>query len=84
MGSFLRFLKPMAFLRRRAIYGGLLGGSRKWLVWGGAAWILHWTKNLFGEGEPAPVHTQELDAGERFVILHNQPAKPSRRARRRA
>ena len=70
MRSFLRFLRPMAYLRRRAIYAGVLGGQRKWLVWGGAAWVFHWLGRIFGGGEPTARYTQELKAGERAFVVH--------------
>lgn len=75
MRGLLKFLKPMAFLRRKAIYAGLLGGNRKWMAWGGAAWVAHWIGNLFGEGEPQAKYTQEVGAGERIVVLHD-PVSP--------
>ena len=76
MKSFLRFLRPMAFLRRKAIFAGVLGGSRKWLVWGGAAWFFHWTARIFGGGEPTARYTQELSAGERVFVVH-EPLSPA-------
>ncbi len=75
MKSFLRFLRPMAFLRRKAIFAGVLGGSRKWLAWGGAAWVFHWLGSLFGVGEAKPRYTEEVAAGERVVVIH-EPLSP--------
>lgn len=60
----------MAFLRRKAVFAGVLGGNRKWLVWGGAAWVFHWLGALFGAGEAKPRYTQEVPAGERVVVVH--------------
>ena len=87
MRSFLRFLRPMAFLRRKAILAGLLGGNRKWLYWGGAAWVLHWLGGLLGAGQPEPKYTRALKPGERLVIVHEPESplamkKAARRARR--
>ena len=76
----LKLLRPMRFLRRKAIYGGLLGGSRKWLVVGGAAWAVHSIGRVFGLGDPEPLFTDDLEPGERIVILHNAP--PAKRRRR--
>ena len=75
MRRFFKFLRPMAYLRRRAIYAGVLGGQRKWLVWGGAAWVFHWLGRIFGGGEPTPRYTQELKAGERAFVIH-EPLGP--------
>lgn len=66
----------MAYLRRRAIYAGVLGGQRKWLVWGGAAWVFHWLGRIFGGGEPTARYTQELKAGERAFVVH-EPLGPA-------
>ena len=70
MRAFLRFLRPMAYARRKAVYAGVLGGSRKWLIWGGAAWIFHWLGRLFSGGEPLPRYTREVGPGERVVVVH--------------
>lgn len=82
----------MRILRRRAIMSGLLGGSRFWLVAGGAAWVAHWAGRVLGTSEPEPVYTGELSAGERIVIAHlpltprdeKKAARATRRARRRS
>lgn len=65
----------MAFLRRKAIFAGLLGGQRKWLIWGGLAWVFHWIGRIFGGGEPTARYTQEVGAGERVFVLH-EPLSP--------
>ena len=65
----------MAFARRKAIYAGLLGGNRRWLTIGGAAWVAHWIGRVLGAGEPLPKYTQEIGAGERIVIVH-EPLSP--------
>ncbi|MDH3754204.1 MAG: hypothetical protein OEU32_10070 [Acidimicrobiia bacterium] len=79
MRSLLKFLRPAAYIRRRAVYAGLLGGNRKWLMFGGMVWGLHWLGRIVGAGEPTAVFTQELDPGERFVVVHGE--KPTRRRR---
>lgn len=86
MRSFLRFLRPMAYLRRQAIFRGLLGGSRKWMIWGGFAWTLHWLRRILGVGEPEPKLTEELAPGAGLVIYHEatsplEQKKAARRAR---
>jgi len=60
----------MAFLRRKAIFAGLIGGSRKWLIWGGAAWVFRFLGRIFGLGDPKPRYTQEVTAGERVFVVH--------------
>lgn len=72
MRGFFRFLRPMAYARRRAVYAGVLGGSRKWLIWGGAAWVFHWLGRLLSGGEPRPRYTQEVAPGQRIVVVHEQ------------
>jgi hypothetical protein len=60
----------MAYLRRKAIYAGVLGGSRKWMIWGGAAWVLHVFRRVVGAGEPVPRYTHALKAGQTLEIVH--------------
>ena len=82
----------MAYFRRRAVLSGVFGGSRKWLVWGGAAWMAHWTGRLLGVSDPTPRYTQELGPGQRVVVVHEpdspldkkKAARRERRAARRA
>ncbi len=78
-----KLLHPMRYLRRRAVYSGLFGGNRRWLVIGGTAWVLHFVGRIFGFGEPEPLYTKELEPGERFVVIHNPPPPRRRRRRRR-
>lgn len=73
--TFLRFLRPLVYLRRKAILGGLFGGQRKWLIFGGAAWVFHWIGRIVGVGDPAPRYTAELKPGERAVLVH-EPDSP--------
>ncbi len=70
----------MAFLRRKAIFAGVLGGQRKWLVWGGFAWVMHWLGRIFGGGEPTARYTQEVSAGERVFVMH-EPLSPAGKAK---
>lgn len=92
MRSFIRFLRPMAFLRRKAVYAGLFGGNKRWLTLGGLAWVAHWLGRVFGAGEAVPRYTQEIGSGERVVVVHEpmsplekkKAAKRERKAQRRA
>ncbi len=85
MRNLVRFLRPMAYARRKAIYAGILGGNRRWLTIGGAAWVAHWLGRIFGQGEPLPKYTQEIGAGERVVVVH-EPLSPlaEKKAEKRA
>jgi hypothetical protein len=65
----------MVYLRRKAILGGLVGGQRKWMILGGAAWFFHWLGRLTGVGDPQPRYTAELKPGERAVLVH-EPDSP--------
>lgn len=81
MRSLFRFLRPMRYARRKAVYAGLFGGNRKWMALGGLAWAFNMVGRLFGLGEPAPVYAEELKPGQRLVIAH--PEAKSRRQRRK-
>ena len=70
----------MAFLRRKAVYAGVLGGQRKWLVWGGFAWVLHWLGRIFGGPEPTVRYRREVAAGERVFVVH-EPVSPAAKAK---
>lgn len=76
MRSFFRFLRPMVFARRKAIFAGVFGGNRTWLALGGAAWIFHWLGRLVGVTDPTPRYTRELGPGERVVVVH-EPLSPA-------
>ena len=65
----------MAYLRRKAVLGGLFGGDRKWLVWGGLAWGGHWLRRIFGAGEPTVRYTGDVGPGQRVVLVH-EPEGP--------
>ena len=74
-----RVVRPLVLLRRRFIFNGILGGSRKWLILGGAAWVLHYARRIFLGSGPVPVYTEELAPGEKLVITHI--ARPEKRRR---
>jgi hypothetical protein len=83
----MRFLRPMRILRRKAVLSGVFGGSRFWLIAGGAAWLAHWAGRILGTSDPLPVYSEELGVGERIVVAHlplspGAEAKAARRARR--
>jgi hypothetical protein len=60
---------------------GLRGEDRKWLAIGA---FLFMYKNVFGKGTPRVVHTEQLDPGERFIVVHSPASsRKTRRARRR-
>lgn len=71
----------LASFRRRALRQGLLGGSRTWLLLGGAAWTI---RALQWALRPSPerVFRGDLEPGETYVIT-SRPAPPTRRQRRR-
>lgn len=66
--------------RRSGIERGLLGGSRTWLVIGGAAWAL---RGLKWASQPTSetVYRGRLEVGETLVIRHDPP-EPTRHQRR--
>lgn len=82
MKNLLRILRPARFLRQRAIYSGLFGGNRTWLMLGGAAWGMRWLRGLFGAGEPSTVFLEEIKPGQRLVITHPEATKKKSRRKR--
>ncbi|MGI9623199.1 MAG: hypothetical protein ACR2PK_10215, partial [Acidimicrobiales bacterium] len=56
-------------------YSGIFGGSRKWLLIGGLAWVYHWLDRLITGGDPTPRYTRDLGAGERVFVIH-EPVSP--------
>lgn len=76
MRTLLRFLRPMLYARRKAVFAGIYGGNRTWLVIGGAAWVFHWLGRLVGLADPTPRYTQELSRGERVIVVH-EPLSPA-------
>lgn len=79
MGNLLRLLRPIRFLRRRAIYSGVFGGSRGWMAIGGIIWAGRQIRSLFGGGDPSTVYLEELKPGERLVIAHPESGRKKRR-----
>lgn len=59
---------------------GVFGGDRLWLTIGGVIWTRRKIKELLGRGEPEPVYTEEVEPGERVVMVHSEST--SRRRRR--
>lgn len=76
-----RLLSPSAFLRRGAIYKGLLGGQRNWLAVGGVLWGFRFIRKTFGKSETI-VATEVLKPGQFASIQAIRP--DTRRDRRRA
>jgi len=70
-------------LRRKALRSGVFGGDKKWLSVFVTMFLWRRVKSLFGFGEPLPVYTEEVDAGQRFVVAHEDNST-SRRKRRKA
>lgn len=83
MSALRNLLRPSKLLRRRALYQGLLGGSRGWLSVGMVMWVWGFLKRFFAGGDPLTRYMEELQPGERLVIAHPEPA-PSRRKARKA
>ncbi|NCY16529.1 MAG: hypothetical protein EBX39_07125 [Actinobacteria bacterium] len=75
-------MDPLATARRYGIERGLFGRSRLWLVVGVAAWAI---RGLRWAWRPSPIRvfSGRLAEGESIVITQ-LPARPTRRARRRA
>ena len=75
------FPSPSAFVRRRAVSRGLLGGSRGWLAVGAVVWGARLIKRFAGRSEEIAA-TEVLRPGE-FVTIR-AIAPPTRRQRRAA
>lgn len=63
----------MALLRRNALYKGLFGGARGWMVVGAVLWAPRVLKRLFGRNEEV-VATETLKPGQ-FVRIEAIPRK---------
>jgi len=74
-------LSPTALLRRNALYKGVLGGRRGWMVVGAALWGPRLVKRFVGRQEQV-LTTEKLVAGQALRIEAVRP--PSRRQRRAA
>lgn len=68
----LRLRRPLVYGRRQAIFAGLIGGSRRWLFWGGLAWVMHWLNRLTNTSELTPKYTEDVKPGERLLIVHER------------
>lgn len=63
----------LGFLLRRSLQRGVLGGSRRWLVIGGAALGIKVLRKVAGS-EPQVVYSEKLEPGEALVIAHERDA----------
>lgn len=63
----------LAFLLRNGFRKGVLGGSRRWLIVGGAALGVRVLGKL-ARREPEVVYCEELSPGEALVIAHERDA----------
>ncbi|HAP75479.1 MAG TPA: hypothetical protein DCR14_05290 [Acidimicrobiaceae bacterium] len=79
--SLRSLLSPVAFLRRGALYKGVLGGRKGWMAVGAVLWAPKMMKKLFGKNEEV-VAVEKLKPGQ-FVRLEAIPA-PTRRQRKAA
>ena len=79
-----RLLSPTALLRRNALYKGVFGGSRGWVVVGAFMWGPRVCRRLFGKTEEI-VAIERLRAGQ-FVRVESiaPPTRKQRKASRRA
>lgn len=79
-----RLLSPTVALRRNAIYKGLLGGQRGWMVLGAVVWAPRLLKRALGRTEQV-VALERLEPGQALRIeAIKQPTRGEDRARRRA
>jgi hypothetical protein len=74
-------LSPFALARRNAIYKGLLGGERGWLVIGGVVWGVRLLRKALGKNEQF-VTLEKLKPGEWMSI--RALATPTRKQKRQA
>lgn len=79
-----RLLSPTVALRRNAIYKGLLGGQRGWMVLGAVVWAPRLLKKALGRTEQV-VATERLEPGQALRIeAIRRPTRAEDRASRRA
>jgi hypothetical protein len=79
-----RLLSPTVALRRNAIYKGLLGGQRSWMVIGAFVWAPRLLKRALGRTEKI-VATERLEPGQALRIeAIKRPTRAEDRASRRA
>jgi hypothetical protein len=62
----------LAYLRRRAVTAGFLGGSDLWFRIGVVVWSLHLLRRVLGVG-PRTVYEAELEPGQTLVISDLRP-----------
>jgi hypothetical protein len=62
----------LATLRRRGIQEGLLGGNRRWLAIGGAAWALRAVQWAMARPEQV-IYRGTLERGETLVVQAQSP-----------
>ena len=63
----------LGFLLRQGFRRGVLGGSRRWLVIGGAALGARVLGKL-ARREPEVVYCEELSPGESLLVAHDRDA----------
>ena len=61
---------PLGYLGRRAIRRGVVGGSRGWLILGGAVWGIRLLRRMASTRQLRKVLSQELRPGESLRISH--------------
>ncbi len=61
---------PLSYLRRQAIVRGVMGGSRGWLLLGGAAWAVRLLSRVISTRRLRTVLSQELGPGESLLVSH--------------
>ena len=74
-------MSPSGYLRRQGFYKGWLGGSRFWMVVGGAAWAGRSFRRTFGRNEEIAA-IEYLKPGQFVKISAIRP--PTRRERKAA
>ena len=75
-------LSPLVAARRNAIYKGLLGGDRTWLIIGAVVWLPRLVRKAFGKTEQV-VALEKLLPGQALTLLAiPQKTRAERRAAR--
>ena len=76
-----RLLSPIALARRSAIYKGVLGGNRGWMVVGAVVWAPRLLKKAMGRTEQV-VATEKMLPGDTMTLYAIPP--PTRKERKAA
>ena len=77
-------LSPFALARRNAIYKGVLGGERKWMILGGTVWGVRFLRKALGKSEEL-VTIEKLEPGQWMSLRTIPPTtRKQRKAARRA